>query len=183
MQLLGELLARRETRVELQELHQVDDRLAPVELLLVLLRELGQHRLDVDRRHRRGRRRRRCCSGGAARRGCRCRCPRGSAAENGRHDLAEDAHGCLLTKAFNPIRLWKQCGATTTTVLCDHAPPPLCRSVFPNGTRAMEFADPKSHCQLAARFSANEASPSIASGDWRFFAWLSTSRPNVAASG
>ena len=35
MKLLGELLARRKARIEIEQLHQIDDRMPPVELLLV----------------------------------------------------------------------------------------------------------------------------------------------------
>ena len=35
-ELLGQLLARAEAAVELEQLHQIDDRFAPVELFLVL---------------------------------------------------------------------------------------------------------------------------------------------------
>src|SRR5262249_41484457 len=55
VQFFCKLLARRETAVELEKLHEINDRPSPLELFLVLTGELRQDVLDVDRRLRRRR--------------------------------------------------------------------------------------------------------------------------------
>jgi hypothetical protein len=56
----SKLFARREARVEIEKLHEIDNRLLPVELFLVVGRELGEDGGDIDscrgHRARRGRR-------------------------------------------------------------------------------------------------------------------------------
>src|SRR5262249_11461828 len=85
-----QLLARAEAAVQLEELHQIDDRCVPIEVLVLLVGELRNHRLDVRLRHRlAGRRRRR--RGGARR--CSGICSLGP--ENRRCDLSKDAHVAL----------------------------------------------------------------------------------------
>ena len=77
----SKLFARREAQVEIEKLHQIDNRLLPVELFLVVGRELGEDGGDIDscrgRCARRGRRLRGCgwrrASGRCARRGRRLR--------------------------------------------------------------------------------------------------------------
>src|SRR5215204_2867814 len=110
-QLLGEVLARGEAAVEIEQLHQVDDRAAPIELLLVFRGALRQHGLDVDLRDRRIRRRgrwfrRRCTGGGAWRRRCGRTCRRClfgfRRTEDRVLDLSEDAHGVLLQARVEP---------------------------------------------------------------------------------
>src|SRR5262245_21938461 len=56
-QLRGQLLARRQTAVDLKELQQIDDGGPPVEFLRVRRRALLQLRDDVDEGDRLGRRR------------------------------------------------------------------------------------------------------------------------------
>lgn len=48
VQLGRELFARGEAAVEIEQFHEIDDRVAPIELLVALRRELGQDRLDID---------------------------------------------------------------------------------------------------------------------------------------
>jgi len=53
VQLARQRLAVLQAAVEAEQLHQVDDRRAPVQLLRVLLCHAVEHRLDVDFLHRR----------------------------------------------------------------------------------------------------------------------------------
>ena len=125
IQFLCQFLARREAAVEIEQLHQIDDRLSPIELLFVLAGELGENGFDIDLRLRRA-----WCSrgfGAARARGCRTRRRAARAegagpevvlpAERGesrllrrlrfgvtkdrRHDVSEDAHGWLLLSWSN----------------------------------------------------------------------------------
>src|SRR4051794_14503066 len=96
-ELLGEFLAGRQARIDIERLHQVDDRGAPFQLLVLGFRGLVDDRghIDVLRRSTRGRRSRRwraATRGGAAAgwRGL------GRMAENRAHDLSENAHQWLL---------------------------------------------------------------------------------------
>ncbi len=49
MQLFCELLARGKAAVEIKQLHEIDDRLAPVELFSLLGRNIPQDCFNVDR--------------------------------------------------------------------------------------------------------------------------------------
>jgi len=98
-ELLGELLARGEAGVDIERLHQVDDRGPPLQLL-----PLRGDRLVEDGRHidcrpggsRRRGGRRRCAAGGSRARG-RSASGRGAraAAEDRAHDFSEYAHRSL----------------------------------------------------------------------------------------
>ena len=48
IELLGELLARAEARIEVEQLQQVDDRLALVSASALLMGELCQNRIDIN---------------------------------------------------------------------------------------------------------------------------------------
>ena len=118
-QLVGEIGARLQAAVEIEQLHQVDDRGLPVQLLRVLGCHLGQDGGHVDRRRRSGRGDRRggrgrrrdavrdssggdgtrrgrgtgCAVGGGIGGGRLRRRGRGRMAEDLGHDRAENAHG------------------------------------------------------------------------------------------
>src|SRR5262245_4278183 len=49
---LRQLLACAEAAVQLEKLHQIDDRCVPVEVLVLLVGEPRDHRLDIGLRHR-----------------------------------------------------------------------------------------------------------------------------------
>ena len=109
VQFLRQLLAGVQAAVEIQELHQVNDRSAPVELLGVLAGKMGEDRLDIHR-----------STGGTCRsrgRGPRCRlrssgCWRGAWGGGARrrrgcfgmakdlgHDVPEDTHRAISRSA------------------------------------------------------------------------------------
>ncbi len=101
VQLVGQVLARLQAAVDVQQLHQVDDGGAPVELLAVLRRHAIEHLLDVDAVHGGGclLRRARCAwllrRGGGDRGGSRRAGRLGSGAaamEDLAENIAEDAH-------------------------------------------------------------------------------------------
>src|SRR5262245_40306887 len=92
-ELLGQLLAGSEAAVELEQLHQVDNRFIPVEVFVLLVRDLRDHRLDLGPGYRLAglcagsERRRRRCAHGLYRAGRLLRAP-----ENGRRYVSENAH-------------------------------------------------------------------------------------------
>ena len=49
VQLVGQLLAGVQARIQIEQLHQIDDRGAPVQLLRVLRGQVVEHGLDIDR--------------------------------------------------------------------------------------------------------------------------------------
>src|SRR5439155_19862143 len=91
-ELLGELLARAQTAVELEELHEIDDRLFPIVRFLLRVGEFLDHGFDFGARHRLGCPARR---GGARRSRGRARC-RGRACgtrpKYRRYDISKNAH-------------------------------------------------------------------------------------------
>src|SRR5205085_8933135 len=99
-ELLGKLLARRETGVDVERLHQVDDGVLPVELLSLGGDRLVEDGSDVDRLCRR---RRGCCGTAAGRRTAR-RCRAGLAAEDRVHDRSENTHASLPMNLKMPWR-------------------------------------------------------------------------------
>src|SRR5262245_31495522 len=104
-ELLGKLLARREAGVEVESLHQIDDGVLPVQLLLLGRDRLVEDGSDVDCL-------RRGCRGSCGRAaGCGATCSRatrrrgaGLAAEDRIHDRPENTHASLPINLKMPWR-------------------------------------------------------------------------------
>src|SRR6516165_8623433 len=73
VQLFRQLLARGKAAVQIEQLHQINDRVSPIELLLVLASEILEHGFDIDLNTnwtRGGRGRRAACAGCRGGGGC-----------------------------------------------------------------------------------------------------------------
>jgi hypothetical protein len=100
-ELLGELLARRDAGIDVERLHQVDDRGAPCQLFFLAGNRLVEDGRDIDGLRRRSR----CCrgrsraAGWGSRTACgrrtACRRCRGRGAEDRAHNFAENTHRFL----------------------------------------------------------------------------------------
>src|SRR4029453_19115516 len=100
-ELLGKLLACRKAGVDVESLHQIDDGVLPVQLLLLGRDRLVEDGIDVDCL-------RRGCRGSCGRAaGCRATCRRrtGFAAEDCVHDRSENTHASLPINLKMPWRL------------------------------------------------------------------------------
>jgi hypothetical protein len=149
LKLLRELLARREARVEVEHLEQVDDRRLVVAAAALGGRELGQHVVDVDGRGLR--RRRRCGLGlpdGLRRRRGRLR-GRRPVPEDLVEDGTEDAHGAFLER-------WRD-GTERS------APSAILRGKSPRRHRTMPMPDVGGRCEPPCAISPAPA-PRAAAG-------------------